>query len=81
MPGSKSVYCLFKGKILFQLIFSICIQGEHGEDGDTGLPGKAGSHGKTGVPGLPGDQGGIGPKVRSNCRMLYDTFGLTMHKK
>lgn len=59
---------------VFHLIFSICVQGEHGDDGEAGLPGKAGSRGKTGVPGLPGDQGGIGPKVRVNCKMLYYAF-------
>lgn len=49
-------------------VLMTCIQGEQGDDGETGLPGKAGSHGKTGIPGLPGEQGSIGPKVKANCR-------------
>lgn len=52
----------------FNLLF---IQGEHGDDGAFGLPGKAGSRGKTGVPGLPGDQGSIGPKVRGGSLQCF----------
>lgn len=59
----------------------ICIQGEHGGDGEAGLPGKAGSRGKTGVPGLPGDQGTIGPKVTGMSNMLFSAFRLTTHNK
>lgn len=45
-------------------VLMMYIQGEQGDDGETGLPGKAGSRGKTGIPGLPGEQGTIGPKVK-----------------
>lgn len=47
----------------------MCIQGEQGDDGETGLPGKAGSRGKTGIPGLPGEQGSIGPKVKAKSTL------------
>lgn len=52
------------GAVNRSLTFSICEQGEQGDDGVVGLPGKSGGRGKTGVPGLPGDQGGVGPKVK-----------------
>lgn len=61
----------FIGCVIHDYIYNalmMCIQGEQGDDGETGLPGKAGSRGKTGIPGLPGEQGTIGPKVKAKCR-------------
>lgn len=62
---------LRQGQCKMEINNNNCIQGEHGDDGETGLPGKAGSRGKTGVPGLPGEQGSIGPKVKGKCKVLF----------
>lgn len=62
---------LKQGRCKMEINNNNCIQGEYGDDGETGLPGKVGSRGKTGVPGLPGEQGSIGPKVKGKCKVLH----------
>lgn len=53
---------------LFFSPLSLFLQGDQGDDGEIGLPGKSGARGKIGVLGLPGDQGSFGPKVRKYSR-------------